>query len=171
MSLLSDRSTRRHSLPREGLAIVREPNHFILRIGDGQHFNSSSSKSIWGIKSKNSIGKWFLSTAKQGDLLWFVKSKSNGQIVAVATFVETKQRILGPLIALSLTDRELGWDKTEGDWDTEVHYKNLYNLSLCDLYSEIKCPTTIRLYSEKCKVNLPAEYPSIVRYSRVANSM
>ena len=112
-----------------------------------------------------------MSRVKDGDLLWFVKGKSRGQIVAVATFISTKSRILGPLIPLSHTNTELGWTETEGEWDIEIHYKNLYNLSNCELYSEIKSPLVIRLYNEKCKVNLPAEYPHIVRYSKPADNM
>ena len=80
------------------------PNNFLLRIGDGVHFNASSSKLIWGIDSKYSFAKGFLTTAKEGDLLWFVKGKTNGQIVAVATFTRTNKRILGPLIELTLTN-------------------------------------------------------------------
>jgi hypothetical protein len=146
-------------------------NHFLLYIGDGIHFNASSSKSIWGIVSTNPCAMGFLKKVKEGDLLWFVKSKTNGQIIAVATFTETKKRILGPLISLTLTNTELGWDKTDGDWDTEVHYKDLYNLTNCNLISEIKGAAGIRLYNENCKVNLPAEYPYIVRYSKVTTTM
>jgi hypothetical protein len=146
-------------------------NHFLLRIGDGDHFNASSTKYIWGINSSHHHSKWFLSTAKPGDSLWFVQSKTNGQIVAVATFTETKKRVLGPLIELTLTNAELGWDKTEGEWDTEVHYKDLYNLKQCNLISEIKGPAVIRLYNDKCKVNLITEYPNIVRYSKLTKSM
>lgn len=146
--------------------------HFILRIGDGKHFNSSSSKSIWGINTSTSPdGKWFKTIAKEGDLLWFVTGKSKGQIVAVATFTSTNERILGPLIELTATNDELGWNLTKGDWNTEVHYRDLYNLTDCELFSEIKSPRTIRSYSEKCKVNLPVEYLNIVRYSKVTNSM
>jgi len=147
------------------------PNHFLLYIGDGVHFNATSSKSIWGITSKHSFAKGFLTTAREGDLLWFVKSKTNGQLVAVATFTGTNKRILGPLIELTLTNSELGWDKSEGEWDTEVHYKDLYNLTHCNLISEIKGAAGIRLYNDKCKVNLITEYPQIVRYSKVTNSM
>ena len=147
------------------------PNHYLLYIGDGVHFNASSSKSIWGINSKHSFAKGFLTTAKEGDLLWFVKSKTNGQIVAVATFTRTNMRILGPLIELTFTNSELGWDKTEGEWDTEVHYKDLYNLTQCNLISEIKGAVGIRLYNDKCKVNLVTEYMHIVRYSKVTNRM
>ena len=148
------------------------PNHFILRIGDGAHFNASSSKSIWGINAKVIACKWFKSIAKAGDVLWFVKSKSKGQIVAMATFTETRDRIIGPIIDLTLTNKELGWDKTDGEWDTEVHYKDLYDLTKSKLHTEIKSPLTIREYNrEKCKVDLPEEYPRIVRYSNTTNSM
>lgn len=147
------------------------PNNFIFYIGDGIHFNASSSKSIWGINSKHPPAKFFISTAKDGDLLWFVKSKTNGQIVAVATFTCTRERILGPLIELTLTNAELGWDKTYGEWDTEVHYKNLYNLTPYNLISEIKGAATIRRYNEKCKINLITEYQYIVRYLKITNTM
>ena len=162
----------RHNFPRNLDIHFVMANHWILRIGDGHHFNTSSSKSIWGINTTTSpLGKYFKSTVKEGDFLWFVTGKSNGHIVALATFTETKERILGPLIALTLNDNELGWNEKKGEWDTEVHYKDLYNLSKCELYSEIKSPSTIRLYSEKCKVNLPAEYLNIVRYSKIIRSM
>ena len=146
-------------------------NNYILYIGDGVHFAASSFLHIWGIVSKHSCSKWFLSKIKPGDLLWFVKSKTGGKIVAVATFTETKKRIIGPLIDLTLTNQELGWDKTYGEWDTEIHYKNLYNLTKFDLITGIKGATTIRKYNEKCRVNLPTEYPNIVRYLQVSNSI
>jgi hypothetical protein len=147
---------------------MSQQQHFILRVGDGLHFKSSSSRHIWGINSKTPFGKWFVKTARKGDLLWFVQSKTNGKLIAVATFVGNKDRVLGPLLALTPTNEELGWTKQKGKWDTELHYENLYNLSECELYSEIKGASTIRLYSDKCKVNLPNEYPYIVRYSKVA---
>ena len=145
--------------------------HFLFRIGDGVHFNSSSTKSIWGITKKNTFTTHFISTVKKGDLLWFVKGKSNGQLVAVATFTETKDRVLGPLIALSLTNKELGWDKTDGEWDIEVHYKDLYNLTECNLFSKIVGSVGIRDYNDKCKVDLPNEYLNIVRYSKITKTM
>lgn len=153
------------------------PNNFILRIGDGKHFNASSSKSIWGINTiKSTHGKWFVSRVKEGDLLWFVTGKSNGLIVAVATFTSIQPRVLGPLLALTLTNSELGWDKSEGEWDTEVHYKDLYNLTDCKLFSEIKSTTTIREFNHigdksQCKIDLITEYQYIVRYSKVRKSM
>ena len=147
------------------------PTHFLLRIGDGQHFKNSSQKSIWGINSNTSFGKWFINTAKEGDLLWFVTGKSNGQTVAVATFKGTKTRNIGPLITISLTNEELGWTETDGVWDTEIYYSDLYNITQCNLFSEIKGAASIRLYNDKCKVNLPTEYKNIVRYSKITTCM
>ena len=143
------------------------PEDWLLRIGNGVHFNASSSKSIWGINTTTPpLGKYFMSNVKEGDRLWFVTSKSKGQIVAVSTFMCTKERVLGPLLDLTATNKELGWTVDEGDWNTEVHYKDLYNLTEYKMLSEIKCPSTIRRYDEKCKVNLPVEYPYIVRYCK-----
>ena len=146
-------------------------NHFLLRIGDGNHFRNSSSKSIWGITSKYSFAKGFISRVKEGDKLWFVQSNSKGKIVAMATFTEIKNRIIGPLVSLTETNEELGWTETYGEWDIEVHYKDLYDLSSCELYSEIKGPGSIYSYSEKCKINLPNEYLHIVRYLKTVTNM
>jgi hypothetical protein len=142
-----------------------------MRTGTGTHFISSSKYFRWGINSKHSSSKWFLVNVKKGDILAFVKGGGKGQIVAVATFIETTVRVLGPLIAITNTNEELGWTETEGNWDIEVIYKDLYNVSLCGLYSEIKGAVGIRLYNDKCKVNLPSEYENIVRYSKVTNHM
>lgn len=147
------------------------PNNFLLRIGNGNHFKSSSKYNTWGINSKNSSEKGFIKNVKEGDLLWFVKNKSNGQLIAVATLTTTKPRVVGPLIQLTLTNEELGWTESDGEWDTEVHYKDLYNLSECALYSEIKGTSVIRSYNENCKVDLPSEYLNIVRYSKIKSTM
>ena len=142
--------------------------HWLLRIGDGEHFASSSKYNIWGIDSTDIFNaKPFINSVKPGDLLWFVKGNSKGKLTHVATFTETKPRELGPLIAFTKTNEELGWTKQKGYWDTEVHFKDLYDLTNMDLLSEIKSPKVIRVYNEKCKVNLPQEYPLIVKYSKM----
>lgn len=145
---------------------------FLLRVSDGIHFRNSSVKLIWGIDSKNVFGKFLMNKAVSGDRLWFVQSKSNGKIIAVATLVSFKKRELGPLIDVSYTNEELGWTKQKGEWDIEVHYTDLYNLTDCNLYSEIIGTSTIRMFNvNKCKVNLPNEYPYIVKYSKVSTKM
>ena len=158
--------------PRSGVLPVRQPVHFLCRVGDGNHFKSSSTSNIWGIISTSPVGKGFLSTAKEGDILWFVKTKSKGLLLAVATFTRFQPRVLGPILTLTQTNEELGWTETEGNWDMEVHYKDLYNITLCGLLSGIKGNASLRQYkSDKCDVNLPEEYKNIVRYAHITTTM
>jgi len=94
--------------------------------------------------------KIFYSNVKSGDRLWFVKSKSQGKLLAVATYRSHNNREFGPLIDISLTNEELGWTGNGPDWtsDIEVHYTDLYGLSDCELITHIKGPATIRKYDE-----------------------
>jgi len=141
---------------------------WLLRVGDGENLKHSSKYRIWGVVSKIPVGKHFIENVKPGDRLWFVKSKSQGKLIAVASYHSHNKRDFGPLIDISLTDEELGWtDPSGGNSDIEVHYTDLYGLADCDLLTHIKGPSTIRKYDEKCRVNLAVEYSYIVRYSRV----
>jgi hypothetical protein len=142
------------------------PIHYLLRVGDGQHFISSQSYMRWGVNSAHRgwVPK-FLKDVKPGDILWFIQSESKGKVLGVATFVRHCPRELGPLIAVTPTDAELGWTQTAGEWDTEIHYKDLYDVSGCDIHTDIKSPLVGRKYNPlKCAVNLPEEYPRIVKY-------
>jgi hypothetical protein len=142
---------------------------WILRVGDGNNFAASSKHRIWGIQSTNSFGKHFLKNVKKGDRLWFVTSKTNGKIFAVATYESYNSREFGPLIDLNLTNEELGWTNNGPKWtsDIEIHYYNLYGLNDCELLTHIKGAATIRKYDDKCRVDLPIEYSNIVRYSKI----
>jgi len=147
---------------------------WILRIGDGENFISSSKYRIWGVQTNTSDdGKFFIKNIKPGDRLWFVKSKSQGKIIAVATYRSHNVRELGPLINISMSNEDLGWTGEGPNWtsDTEIHYTDLYNLSDCQLLTHIKSPKTIRKYNEKCSVELPIEYSYITRYSKVTFEM
>ena len=147
------------------------PKHWLLRIGDGKHFTNSSSHSLWGINSQHPGFSHFLQNIKEGDLLWFIKGATGGQAIAVATYKESKERMLGPLISMTMTNEELGWTEKQGDWDYEVHFTNLYNLTECNIFTKIQGPIEVRVYNEKCCVDLPHEYSYIVRYSKVTSSM
>lgn len=142
---------------------------WLLRVGDGENLKNSSKFRIWGISSKTSTNKYFLKNVKFGDRLWFVKSKSQGKLIAVATYRSHNIREFGPLIDISLSDEELGWTGAETDWyaDVEVHYTDLYGLNDCELLTHIKGAATIRKYDEKCRVDLSVEYSYIVRYSKI----
>ena len=149
------------------LTLSNMPNHWILRVADGVHFIKSQPFMLWGINSNHT--NWalnFMRTVKDGDIIWFVK-QGKGQVLGVATFTYHCKRELGPLVAVTPTNQELGWTQTVGEWDTEVHYKDLYDVTELKLLTQIKSPLVGRLYNEKCKVNLPEEYTNIIKYSKV----
>jgi len=142
---------------------------WLLRVGDGKNLIRSAQFNIWGINSTTPTNKHFVRNVMPGDRLWFIKSKSHGKILAVATYNSHKERELGPLVDISMTNEELGWTNEDTNWtsDTEIHYTNLYNVSDCEMLTYIKSPSTIRKYDVKCKVELAIEYSSIVKYSKV----
>ena len=147
------------------------PTHWLLRVGDGKNFRNSSKYKIWGFKSTTSFGKYFMDNVKSGHILWFIKNKSKGKVMAVATFTENKTRELGPLIDLTLDNEELGW---EGDdnWDIEIHYEKLYGLEDCDILTHLRNRSTIIQYkSDRCELDLPTEYHYIKRYRKVTDHL
>ena len=137
---------------------------WLIHVHNGVNFVNSSVYKIWGIKSTSNIGKNFLKSVKDGDRLWFIRHKSQGRIIAMATYRSHNRRETGPLISITMDNEELGW--TKGEWDTEIHYTELYALDDVGLLTQIKGPSPIRKYNEKCQVNLPVEYENIVRYRR-----
>jgi len=143
---------------------------WILRVGNGLNLISSSKYKIWGIQSTTPDNKYFLKNVKSGDRIWFVKNKSQGKLLAVATYCSHNNRVFGPLINVSMTNEELGWTGEGPDWisDTEIHYTDLYSLDNFELLTHIKGVKTVRKYNEKCKINLAVEYSYIVRYNKIA---
>ena len=140
------------------------PKHYLFRIGNGVNFRASSARHIWGIVSKDA--KFFLEGAEKGDLMWLIQGESKGLAIAVATYVSSRAR--GPS---TLTSEELGWtDPSGGHSDTEIHYKDLYDLSHCGLETNIQYANGVRRYdsegAQRSQVDLPAAYPSIVRFSK-----
>jgi hypothetical protein len=144
-----------------------EPTHWLLRVSDGTHFRKSQSFMRWGINSKHTWATKFIRTVKPGDKIWFIQKASKGKAFGVATFTSNNLREVGPLIDLTPTNEELGWTQEEGEWDTEVHYTDLYDLTDCDVFTEIKSPLVGRVFNrEKCAINLLEVYPNIVRFSK-----
>jgi len=141
-----------------------------MRVGDGKGFDNSKKLNIWGIDSSISNEKHFLKEVKSGDIIWFLTNYTKGrQLVGVATFLSTVKRELGPLIAVTKTNEELGWDK--GDWDTEVHYEKLYLIQSLDLYPDLKHRSNvIKTTSTKTDLDFEQEYKNIVKYSKVTLS-
>ena len=148
---------------------------WIMRVGDGVNFKNSSRHRIWGINMTTSDGKHFTKNAKIGDRLWFVKNKSNGKIIAVATYWSHNLREVGPLIKTTMSNEELGWTGEHiQKYNTEIHYTDLYNMEHCKILSHIKNQSSITKYNkstENCKVDLLAEYAYIVKYSKITFEM
>lgn len=138
-----------------------------MRVGDGVHFTRSQPYLRWGINSNHPWNKAFLKRVRPGDVLWFIQSGNSGKAIGVAVFSRHCERLVGPLIAVTPTNDELGWTKDHGQWDVEVHYTDLYDLSACDVYTCIKSPLTVREFNrDKCDVNLESVYPFIVQFSK-----
>ena len=145
----------------------RQPVDWILRVGTGTNFNRSRVLSRWGVNTARPWVPKFLLNVREGDRMWFVQSKSKGKAIAVATFTRHCPRVLGPLVALTHTNEELGWVDEDGEWDTEVHYTNLYDLSAIPnpVLTNIQSPLGIRVFNPfKCDVDLPKKYEGIVEW-------
>jgi hypothetical protein len=153
-------------------------NHWLLRVGDGNNFINSSELGIWAVSLRCNS---FREQSKEGDILWFIKSKDpknknelNGKVIAVATLVSKIIREEGPLICLTPTSEELRWNGTGGHCGLLIYYKNLYNLSDCDLYTGQKNQTTVCNYEnvkDTLSEDLIIAYENICRWSKVTQSM
>lgn len=147
------------------------PSDWIIRVGNGHNFNLGSNSKIWGFDSKmaahfsNELS--FSWDVKAGDRIWFIKRKSNGRLLGVATFDS-----LHDLKSSSL-DKRKSWDGSEENWDKIIHYTNFFYLKDCGkLMTGVKTPAVIRPYSEKvCQINLPLMYQKILKYSKIKRSM
>jgi hypothetical protein len=126
--------------------------HWLLRIGNGDNFKNSSKFNIWGVQHTTSV-KNFESLVQEGDILWFIVSKNNGQAVAFAEYVNHNER--------TKTDEELGWkiENNSNNWTIEINYKNLSNVENKNYFTHIIGQNVnIRQYNNKCIINLPQIY-------------
>lgn len=138
------------------LDINHARNHWLLRIGNGNNFKNSSKFNIWGVKQTTNT-KFFEKIAKPGDILWFIVSKNNGQSIGFAEYINHNER--------TKTNEELGWeyDSNSNDWTIEINYKNLKNIedgNYCTFI--VGQNVNIRLYNDKCKINLPHLFEKIM---------
>lgn len=138
------------------------PTHWLIHTGDNKNFENSISFKRWGYDSAHK--KTFGASVKAGDILWFVRK---GKILFMVTFVSKNKREVGPLIALTPTNEELGWTSGGPHWDMEIHYKDLYDLREADIDAGIRGQSALRVYDPtKCTTDLHAEYKAIVKYNK-----
>ena len=110
--------------------------NWILYIDNFDNFIRSSKFNIFGINGKSSLNTdILLKEAKPKDLLWFWVLNENNKphIVGVAKYKGYQNRELGPLIDISLSNEELGWENIPNNYDIEIHYSKLYNLYDCKI--------------------------------------
>ena len=102
--------------------------HHIIRVADGINFKNSKYP-FWGVKrQKNNIMKGFINNQlKSGDILWFCTNKDNGgKAIGMAEYTVFYDRQDEPLFKINtFTNEEQGW-VGDGDWDIQIHYKDLY---------------------------------------------
>jgi hypothetical protein len=140
--------------------------HWIVRVGDGKNFKSSMKHNIWGISQKSAQPKSFAANVKEGDILWFLGNYKIGKkFLGVATYVLQKKRETGPLISFTPTNEELGW--SEGDWEIEIHYKDLYLIEDVAIIGSFAFQFSIlKSTSLKTEIDFANEYENILRYSK-----
>ena len=149
---------------------------WLVRITDLETFSRCSLHSFWLLNSKNVWnGKKFFHNVKKGDIIWFILPKSEGLIVAMAKFKKFKNRELGPLVNLSMTNSELKLPKSMKECDTEMYFSKLYNLDRLNLKSNAKfardfCEAGPNKNRDLYQI-LTEEYQLIKRYSKLKRYM
>jgi hypothetical protein len=152
---------------------MNDCKHYILQVSDGENFVKGNSRCLWYVRLRY---KTFIEKAKEGDKLWFIRSKQSedlqlGKVIAVADFV-SKNKITNEDNEIKKTLNFTG--KQGGLCNIVIHYTKLYNLTALDLYLGQKYQITIVEYDnvkEKLLIDLVYEYKKIVLYSQITNRM
>lgn len=143
----------------------KPPKHWIIRIGDARHFWTTAVINTWGMKSR--MYSYFFDYVREGDIIWFMQRATRGTLVAVATYVSHNKRS-----TRTPTNEEYGWvlhtPEFGGKWDTELHYKNLYDLrdkEDYDFCTEIvsPCPNAVvpQSVQDLSVINLETSYEHV----------
>lgn len=123
-------------------------NHWIIRVGDGRNFTSSRYP-FWGMKRgpndniKGVITKRF----NEGDILWFVTNSSHGgKAIGMAEYTTMYDKKDEPLVEINTySDEEQNWTG-DGNWDLQIHYKDLYLTQKSNIPIVIVCASSINNY-------------------------
>jgi hypothetical protein len=115
--------------------VIYRPSNWIWRINEADWLNlvASSKYQLYGIRSVDNHVQHFMKYVKKGDCIWLIRP--DGKLMAVVSFVSMNNRSPGELIDTTLTIEELGWANSD-DCDNEVHYHNLYDMQLRDIYMQ-----------------------------------
>ena len=130
------------------------PTDYLFRVGAGGHFRSSARKGIWGVNSNGLPTKGVLRNIRDGDRMWFIPNKTQGLLLAVATYRSHNGRLH--------SNEELGWTQEEGSWDVELNFDNLLWLDHLNLRTRFKgFATACRYNPATSQVDLPTTYAGL----------
>ena len=153
----------------ENISMIKK--NYILRIGDGIHWENSKKYRVWGLKKK---WKSNIKKIRYGDILWFIRGKG-GVVVGMAEFICFYDKRDEPLVNINTIDNyELGY-KGEESWDIQIRYKNLYTIKKQNILITIKYSGSVisyedflnyPTYREKLReVDLYLHYNNIIFYT------
>ena len=122
------------------LTFKKEPIDWLIRVDNGKNFWSSDRYSVWGITDtvadtlkkpdQPPMQKKQRNWAEEGDRLWFITNKPNGNVViAVSEFKCIEKRFDGGGLT-QLTNEDFGWKETGWVSNYLLLYKNRVNLEL-----------------------------------------
>lgn len=100
----------------------RRVTHHIIRVGNGKNFETSLNKGLFAFGLKST---WLpcIRKFKPGDVLWFLKNKSQGnKFIGFATFTEY-QNLRDNIISFS--NHDYGW-VGDDDWSILIKYTKLH---------------------------------------------
>ena len=122
--------------------------HWIIRVGDGKNF-INSKYAFWGVNRGCGNGfKTIIKKMKSGDILWFLTNKKfGGKIIGMSEYKTFYDKQDEPLIQINtMSNTEQNWIGYD-NWDIQIHYINLYNTQMQNIYMIIQCSATILEYS------------------------
>jgi hypothetical protein len=124
--------------------------HYLIRICDETNFKKTRRLNAFALNSKSSTVSLFIRNIQKGDVLWFVKANTLGQLCYVAVYK-------------GITEKELELD---AKWDWKFEYEELIQIKRYNLKTFIKDPNTIPRY-ENGPINLDQEYTRIMSDEKI----
>ncbi len=154
--------------------ILRAPRDWLIRVGRGGNFAEAIPLKRYDFRITKSNGyqhnKVFRDEARSGDRLWFIKSNSGGEIIAMAIFERWSYRSW----IEDLTDTEIGYENPNKIvWAATMFYTDLYDFRGRPQNRKFllgRTPmTSIMLVSQTttCTINLPLLYENIMMYGNI----
>lgn len=126
---------------------IPSPKHWLVRVNDGENFRNSSHP-FWGVKKgKNGCIKGVVDKLKNGDILWFITSKKyGGNAIGMGEYISYHDRDSEPLLSVhTYSNEEQNW-KGDGNWNIQLHYKNLYITEKQNINVVVQCGGVILEY-------------------------